>query len=424
MTARTITLPADNSALVSSVVRNQLQLLEDEIAAIVPGTGTVTNVSSADANATVATQTTTPVITVVSAPKLQTARTIGGTSFDGTANIAIGALNSTNVGATTSAQLAGVISDETGSGPLVFGTTPTITTPVLNGIPTGTGVSATPTASIIPLFDANKNISANNFLQGYTTTATAGGTTTLTVASTCLQYFTGASAQTIVMPVASTMVVGQSFLIVNASAAQTLTIQSSGGSTIFLLKNTSVTDRTSLLITCILTSGTSTTSWLWIPINATAISGKNGLFNNSLTLAGTDTTTMTFPSTSATIARTDAAQTFTGTQTFSLANTTPQALSVTTNAATADINHGIQNFTNSSAAAMTITLTTTSAVDGQFKEIRIYDFSAVAQGITWVGTENSSGTVPSTSNGSTTSPLSVLFQFNGSTSKWRFITSV
>jgi hypothetical protein len=37
---------------------------------------------------------------------------------------------------------------------------------------------------------------------------------------------------------------------------------------------------------------------------------------HSLTLAGTDGTTMTFPSTSAAIARTDAAQTFTGAQTF------------------------------------------------------------------------------------------------------------
>jgi hypothetical protein len=38
--------------------------------------------------------------------------------------------------------------------------------------------------------------------------------------------------------------------------------------------------------------------------------------NKSLTLDGTDGTTMTFPSTSATIARTDAANTFTGVQTF------------------------------------------------------------------------------------------------------------
>jgi hypothetical protein len=44
---------------------------------------------------------------------------------------------------------------------------------------------------------------------------------------------------------------------------------------------------------------------------------KTFTVNHSITLAGTDSTTMTFPSTSATIARTDAAQTFTGTQTFS-----------------------------------------------------------------------------------------------------------
>lgn len=49
----------------------------------------------------------------------------------------------------------------------------------------------------------------------------------------------------------------------------------------------------------------------------TLASGKTLTVNNSLTLAGTDSTTMTFPNTSATIARTDAANTFTGKQTFS-----------------------------------------------------------------------------------------------------------
>ncbi|NDG33136.1 hypothetical protein EB118_24095 [bacterium] len=49
----------------------------------------------------------------------------------------------------------------------------------------------------------------------------------------------------------------------------------------------------------------------------TITNGKTLAASNTLTLAGTDSTTMTFPSTSASIARTDAAQTFTGTQTFS-----------------------------------------------------------------------------------------------------------
>ncbi len=48
---------------------------------------------------------------------------------------------------------------------------------------------------------------------------------------------------------------------------------------------------------------------------------KTLTINNSIGLTGTDGTTMTFPSTSATIARTDAAQTFTGTQTVRAAAT-------------------------------------------------------------------------------------------------------
>lgn len=48
----------------------------------------------------------------------------------------------------------------------------------------------------------------------------------------------------------------------------------------------------------------------------TIADGKTLTVNHSLTLAGTDSTTMTFPSTSASIARTDAAQTFTGNQTI------------------------------------------------------------------------------------------------------------
>jgi hypothetical protein len=49
----------------------------------------------------------------------------------------------------------------------------------------------------------------------------------------------------------------------------------------------------------------------------TGASGKLFTFNNSITLAGTDGTTWTGPGTSFSVARIDAAQTFTGAQTFS-----------------------------------------------------------------------------------------------------------
>ena len=55
---------------------------------------------------------------------------------------------------TTSLQLAGVISDETGSGALVFGTSPSITSPTF-----GTSITASyATLSTVPYFDASKNL--------------------------------------------------------------------------------------------------------------------------------------------------------------------------------------------------------------------------------------------------------------------------
>jgi len=148
--------------------------------------------------------------------------------------------------------------------------------------------------------------------------------------------------------------------------------------------------------------------------------------NNNITLAGTDGTTMTFPSSSATIARTDAANTFTGTQTVGLlvynyTQPTIDTVTVTSNAGTADSVHTISKFTNSSAATMAITISTTNATDGQQKTVVIRDASGVAQTIGWTNTENSNVAAPLTSNGSTTLPLTVSFMFNGSTSKWRCI---
>ena len=82
-------------------------------------------------------------------------------------------------------------------------------------------------------------------------------------------------------------------------------------------------DNTPTLITPVLGVATAT-SINKMAITAPATSstlavadGKTFTASKTLTLTGTDSTTMTFPTTSATIARTDAAQTFTGAQTFS-----------------------------------------------------------------------------------------------------------
>jgi len=87
--------------------------------------------------------------------------------------------------------------------------------------------------------------------------------------------------------------------------------------------------------------------------------------SNTLTLAGTDSTTMTFPTTSATIARTDVGQTFTGDQTITSAsgNTT---LAITGNGAftsilsldgsSAGAVSAVKNLRLNAATASTVTL--------------------------------------------------------------------
>jgi hypothetical protein len=99
------------------------------------------------------------------------------------------------------------------------------------------------------------------------------------------------------------------------------------------------------------------------------------------------------------------------------------AVTVSSNAGTVPITSRLNTFTNSSAATMTITMALTGATDGQMSIVRIYDFSAVAQTISWVNTENSTVVAPTTSNGSTTLPLTVGFMYNNSTSKWRCVAT-
>lgn len=66
----------------------------------------------------------------------------------------------------------------------------------------------------------------NESYNGFTTTATAGGTTTLTFASAATQEFTGTSNQTIVLPITYNLFPGFSYTIINNSTG-VLTVNSS-----------------------------------------------------------------------------------------------------------------------------------------------------------------------------------------------------
>ena len=73
---------------------------------------------------------------------------------------------------------------------------------------------------------ANSGNAALTSLEGFTTTATSGGTTSLTNTSTHKQIFTGSANQTVTLPATSTLAQGWSFQIVNISTG-TLTVQTS-----------------------------------------------------------------------------------------------------------------------------------------------------------------------------------------------------
>lgn len=122
----------------------------------------------------------------------------------------------------------------------------------------GTGVNAVPTSPVASNFaawDANANLQANSFISGFASTATAAGTTTLTAASSAQQFFTGSTTQTVLMPVVSTLSLGQSFEIFNQSSG-VVTVQSSGANLIKAMDPGTV-----LTLVVISTSGTTAASW-------------------------------------------------------------------------------------------------------------------------------------------------------------------
>jgi hypothetical protein len=83
----------------------------------------------------------------------------------------------------------------------------------------GTGVTASSGANSVVLRDSNGNITGvNNAIIGFTATTTAAGTTVLTAASTQIQAFIGSTTQTVQLPEATTLSVGQFFTISNASS--------------------------------------------------------------------------------------------------------------------------------------------------------------------------------------------------------------
>jgi hypothetical protein len=179
----------------------------------------------------------------------------------------------------------------TGTGNLVFSAAPTITGNVtLQGVTstgaTGTGnivFSASPTftGTLTAATISATTIQVNNLSNGYTTTATAAGTTTLTATSTYQQFFTGSTTQTVVLPVASTLTLGTQYQIVNTSTGL-VTVQSSGANNILVQPA-----NTAAVYTAIAITGTGTASWSAFYDEFATITGDgSNVLSNSPTFTG------------------------------------------------------------------------------------------------------------------------------------------
>jgi hypothetical protein len=202
----------------------------------------------------------------------------------------------------SSANLLAAVTNETGTGALVFATSPTLVTPALGtpssgtltsctGLPVSGIAASTSTALgvgsielghasdttlsrssagvlavegvIVPTVSStstltNKTLTfptIDNIKKGFTSTATAAGTTTLTATSNFNQRFTGTTTQTIVLPVTSTLAAGVAYEIENASTGN-LTVNSSGGNLVI-----TVIPGVSVQCRCIGTTLTTAADW-------------------------------------------------------------------------------------------------------------------------------------------------------------------
>jgi hypothetical protein len=110
----------------------------------------------------------------------------------------------------------------------------------------GAGTTAA-TASTVAGRDANANITVKSMIEGWTTTATAGGTTNMTIASNPNQVWTGTLAQTVTLPTTS-VAQGQRWVISNESTSA-ITVQSSGANTIKVMVPSSYATFTAVVAT-------------------------------------------------------------------------------------------------------------------------------------------------------------------------------
>lgn len=178
----------------------------------------------------------------------------GTTSFDGLQGTAGQVLTSSGTGVTPT-----WASPTTGTVTSVAQTVPSFLSVTGSPITSSGTLAIGYSGTALPIANGGTGATVANGamanLMGFTSTATAGGTTTLDNTSSYYQLFTGSSTQTVVLPVTSTLQQGWTFHICNNSSGN-LTIQSSGTNTVI-----TVGTGNTVMCTCIGTTLTTAADW-------------------------------------------------------------------------------------------------------------------------------------------------------------------
>jgi hypothetical protein len=318
-------------------------------------------------------------------------------------------------------------------------TNKTLTAPVL-GTPTSgtltnctglplTGLAAAAyasaaTASVLAQRDANANLTADNFINVVDTTATAAGTTTLTIASGGTQVFTGSTTQTVLLPTTG-VVAGMTWTIINQSTGS-VTVQSSAAASVATIPAGLHGDYIALV-------NTPTTAAHWrgivyagtgqIPATTNSLavfaqSTTNAIGVGTIELGHASDTTLSRSAAGVLAVEGVVVPTISSTSTLTNKRVTPRVNTITSSATPSINTDTTDHFTITAlAAAITSVTVTGTPTDGQRLLVRIKG-DATPRAIAWGASFVASGYAPLLTSTVASKTHMVSFVYDSAAAKW------
>jgi len=161
-TAPTAIAATNTTQIATTAFVQSVTTAPSNLTGVITSVGPATSIASQTGTGTTFVVSTSPTIVTPTLSGATVAGTINGTTIPSSVTLVKTADTLATLSSTTSAQLAGVISDETGSGALVFGTSPTIATPVISSPKISSTYSAKTAAYTFVSGDEGQLFSMNN----------------------------------------------------------------------------------------------------------------------------------------------------------------------------------------------------------------------------------------------------------------------